>query len=370
MKIAYVNSICHRYDAISNAIRDEIGWLAGAGHDVRLFAYSCDFEDLPHTRVEGESDVAFDPFFQDCDMAVFHFGVYSPLFNLLPVVPLRARRIVVFHNITPKACLPAASHDLIDRSFAQLANMAFADHVVCVSETNLTVLRDHGITTPATVLPLAVHAELRAPEAKPSAADGVLRVLFIGRLVQSKGPLDFLQALDTLLQREPALQVQVNIVANLKFSDATLVDAVRAAIHALDVEFYPRLGIRLVANAAEDLKQTLLGKADIFVLPTRHEGFCVPILEALASGCQVIAYDNSNTPAVSGGLATLVPTGDIDALADALVAAAAGVALRARAPERYREATSAAARHVHNFSVPVVRKRFLHFIHTRGACRL
>lgn len=364
MKIAYVNSICHRYDAISNAIRDEIGWLIEAGHEVRLFAYSCHFDDIPYVRVDNELDVALDPFFQDCDMAVFHFGVFYPLFNLFPVVPARARRIAVFHNITPKDCLPAASHPLIDRSFVQVSNIAFADHVVCVSDTNLAVLREAGVETPATVLPLAVHTDLQAPQAKPSFADGVLRVLFIGRLVQSKGPLDFLQALETLLRRDPRLNVDANLVANLDFSDGIVIEAVNARIAALGREFAARLGIRLVGNATEEAKRKLLCDADLFVLPTRHEGFCVPILEALASGCQVAVYDNSNTPAVSGGLASLVPTGDTVALADAMEAAVAKVSGEPwRAGEAYRAATVAAQRHLRNFSIPVVRKRFLNFIH-------
>ena len=52
--------------------------------------------------------------------------------------------------------------------------------------------------------------------------------------------------------------------------------------------------------------------AGVFVLPTRHEGFCVPIVEALAAGCKVIACDNSNTPAVTGGLASLVSLVNVD----------------------------------------------------------
>lgn len=371
MKIAYVNSICHRYDAISNAIRDEIGWLVEAGHEVRLFAYSCDFDDFPYpySCVDSEVDVAFHPFFQDCDLAVFHFGVYYPLFNLLPLVPLRAGRVVVFHNITPKAHLPAASHALIDKSFAQLSNIAFAHHAVCDSETNLAVLREAGVTTPASVLPLAVHADLRMPEAKPSFADGVLRVLFIGRLVQSKGPLEFLQALDDLLVRRPGLQVRADMVTNFKFCSEALVEAVKARIEQLAAAHRGRLALNLVANAPEDLKQALLRDADLFVLPTYHEGFCVPILEALASGCKVIAYDNSNTPAVSGGLATLVPTGDTAALGNAMREAAAAVAGSGWREAGYAAAGEAAQRHLRTFSVPAVRKRFLDFIDQQGAGR-
>jgi hypothetical protein len=41
-------------------------------------------------------------------------------------------------------------------------------------------------------------------------------------------------------------------------------------------------------------------------------------MEALKSGCFVIAYDNSNLPNVTGGLARLTPTGDTAALSAAI----------------------------------------------------
>jgi glycosyltransferase involved in cell wall biosynthesis len=363
MKIAYVNSICEKYDAISNAIRDEIAWLRAAGHEVRLFAYACDFKDVPCTIVHCEADVVFDPYFQQCEMAVFHFGVFYPLFNVLPLVPRRARRIVVFHNVTPKEVLPAASHALIDRSFAQIANMVFADHVVCVSATNRGVLREAGVDTPATVLPLAVHSTLQAPPAKPSFADGVVRLVFVGRLVQSKGPLDLLAAVRHLLALDKDRRLRLDFVSNLGFSDQSVVAAVREEIGQLEREFGQRLGVGLHGNAPDERKQQLLAEADVFVLPTRHEGFCVPILEALASGCRVVCYDNSNTPAVSGGLSTLVPTGDVTALTTAIDAEVRRVADPAwRTEGGYEDAVRRAQAHLATFSVDNVRARFLAFI--------
>ena len=48
--------------------------------------------------------------------------------------------------------------------------------------------------------------------------------------------------------------------------------------------------------------------ADLFVLPSYHEGYCVPVVEALFAGCPV-TYDAGNLPFASGGLGALVPTG-------------------------------------------------------------
>ena len=122
MKISYVHGICMRHDAISNSIRDEIEWLSQS-HQVRLFAYACDQPQLPFTKVDDLRAVIFDPHFRASDLVVFHFGVHYPLFDALSVCPVNAKRLVVFHNITPKEFIAPSHHDTADLSFKQLANL-------------------------------------------------------------------------------------------------------------------------------------------------------------------------------------------------------------------------------------------------------
>jgi glycosyltransferase involved in cell wall biosynthesis len=362
MKIAYINSVCVAHDAISTAVRDEIQWVQEAGHEVRLFAYACDHGDLPFTRVEREADVIFDPFFQSCDLVVFHFGVYYPLFNLLPAVPRQAKRVVVFHNITPKEFLPQASHELIDRSFAQMANIVFAEHVICDSETNQEVLNRSGIRTPSTVIPLAVHTELRSPPRKPSFDDGVVRIAFVGRFVKSKGPGDLLAAVSSVMGEDADLRIRLDLVGNLNFSDEMIVAEVQSRMRAMLNRYGARLQVNIHANAPESEKQRILSEADLFVLPTRHEGFCVPILEALASGCCVVAYDNSNTPAISGGLANLVPTGDVGRLASAIADTLTLTRTSSWKSGGYPKFLEAAMAHTRKFNPEAVRQGYLDFI--------
>jgi glycosyltransferase involved in cell wall biosynthesis len=367
MRIAYINGVCVQHDAISNAIRDEINWLSEAGHDARLFAYSCNHSDLPFTRVEKEADVAFDPYFQSCDLVVFHFGVFYPLFNLVSLVPLRSKRIVVFHNVTPKEFLPASAHDLIDRSFAQMANIVFADQVICDSETNRRVLHNAGIDVPSTVLPIAFHVEFQAPERKPSFDDGLLRIAFLGRLVKSKGPADLLEAVSRVMEADTRLRLRLDLVGNLNFSDESTVTDVRRLMHAMRQRFALRLEVNIHGNAPELEKQRILADADVFVLPSYHEGFCVPILEALASGCYVVTYDNSNLPAISGGLTSLVPTGDVSGLAatiaDTLAMVASSSWMSGGSYQRQLEASSA---YVGKFRPAAVKQRYLSFINHQG----
>lgn len=51
----------------------------------------------------------------------------------------------------------------------------------------------------------------------------------------------------------------------------------------------------------------LLAAADAVVVPSLHEGFGLPVLEAMAAGTPVVAADTSSLPEVAGGAAVLVP---------------------------------------------------------------
>lgn len=362
MKVAYVNGVCVVHDAISNAVRDEVRWVRDAGHEVRLFTYACDHEDLPFKNVEREADIVFDPFFQGCDLAVFHFGMFSPLFNLLLVTPRHAKRLVVFHNITPKEFLPPSAHELCDRSFAQMGNIAFADHVACVSETNQEVLKQAGIQAPSTVIGLPVHVERQGPKRKPSFDDGLVRVTFLGRFVKSKGPGDLLEAVSTLMEGSADFRIKLDLVGNLKFSDEQIVAEIQSRIQSMRSRFGSRIEIEVHGNAEESQKHRILSDADLLVLPTRHEGFCVPILEALASGCCVVTYDNSNTAAISGGLANLVPTGDVSSLACAMLDTLSLIRSSGWKCGGYLRFLEATANHTQKFKPDVVKQRYLDLI--------
>ncbi|KAA2260924.1 glycosyltransferase family 4 protein [Solihabitans fulvus] len=103
-----------------------------------------------------------------------------------------------------------------------------------------------------------------------------------------------------------------------------------------------------------DLRSVVAG-ASVLVLPSRDEGFGLPVLEALACNVPVVCSDVPALREVAGGHATHVPVGDVAALGDALRAAVEDppsfvtqAASRARAAEftwrRCAETTIAAYR--------------------------
>jgi len=75
--------------------------------------------------------------------------------------------------------------------------------------------------------------------------------------------------------------------------------------------------LRLGYLDSVDVPRVVAGAAAL-VLPSRYEGFGLTALEALACGTPVVASDLPVIREVTGGLAELVPVGDVDAMADAL----------------------------------------------------
>jgi glycosyltransferase involved in cell wall biosynthesis len=116
-------------------------------------------------------------------------------------------------------------------------------------------------------------------------------------------------------------------------------EEVEQAIAALD---RPDLVLRLGYVAPGDLAALYSG-ADSFCFPSMHEGFGLPILEAMACEVPVIVSDRGSLPEIARDAAVVVDPSSVDQIAEALVRVLTSSAERARLVE-------AGTRRVRNFS--------------------
>ncbi len=82
-------------------------------------------------------------------------------------------------------------------------------------------------------------------------------------------------------------------------------------------------GIRLVGRVTDGELHALYANAACLALPSLHEGFGLPALEAMAAGTPVVAGRNGALPEVTGGAAVLVDPESATAIADGIERAVA-----------------------------------------------
>lgn len=320
IRVALSSGIFVRHDAISNSVDHKLQILTelqaeGLPVEATVFTHGSDRVD-PRVRTIDSVEAAIRlPEFEAADLHIFEYGITYPLFN---AVFLLDRPLVgVYHNLTPpQLVVDAPVREAMERSLIQKHNLARLDHVSCVSEINYQDLVEFGIPAERlSVLPLPARPEVE--RARPVTAverrEGPVELLYVGRFVHAKGVLDLVDAVRRLAARGVG-GFRVTLAGNLEHSSPDVVRELRAAEGTA-----PTSGlVRIVPTPSDTQLAELYGRADAVVLPSYHEGFCVPVVEALSMGCQVIASDAGNIPSVLGGLGRIVPAGDVEALADAI----------------------------------------------------
>lgn len=192
--------------------------------------------------------------------------------------------------------------------------------------------REKFITANAiSVLPLLV-ADRHSPHAARTRPAQGVRLGFAARLEVGKGPLILIEAF-ARVRAETAL-------ASLSIAGTGPQEqAVRARAVALGVSGaceFPG------AYTSSEDKSAFMQRLDVFVLPTLAEGTPNSIIEAMAHGLPVIASAVGGIPdLITAETGILVPPGDADALAEAILSLASDPEARARigraARARYEE---------------------------------
>ena len=176
-----------------------------------------------------------------------------------------------------------------------------------------------------------------------------VRILYLSNLVESKGYLELLEAV-RILVRERGLDVECRFCGEFLLSSDEQRYATPAEAHD---DFFDRVSradlqdhVRWAGRAGGDEKLDALAEAHIFVLPTRYrnEGQPVSIIEALASGCAVVATRHRGIPEMlsEGAAGVLLDSIKPESIADAVEALVADseafAALSRASVERYRDA--------------------------------
>jgi len=254
------------------------------------------------------------PEWREADVHLFHFGASYDLFNLLPWIPRGARRMVYFHGLTPRELVPASDREWADHSRRKFRLADRADLVMHATGYSRDLARSMGVVRPDyAALPLPVDLpEVPRPVRRD---DGIFRLLHVGRLVPNKGLLDILQAL-RMLGETGFNDWDLEVVHNPLSAHPAYESEVRRFL--TDSKLDSQVRFTGPPASREDLARRYAA-ADLTVLATRHETYCLPLLESLRCGTPVVACSAGAVAESAAGLALLVPPADIEALAAAIM---------------------------------------------------
>ena len=226
-----------------------------------------------------------------------------------------------YHNITPAAFFAPYDPGLFRlaalgrqelRTLVGRVDLALGD-----SEFNRQELEAMGFA-PTGVMPIAVDTERitgapRRPALEKILGDGLINILFVGRIVPNKRIEDHIRL---------AEMYKRYVDSYYRFIFVGRYDALPryyAQVRALISEFQMLPDRFWFTGPVPDEDLAAFYRwADVYVSLSEHEGFCVPLLEAMAADVPVLAYAAGAVPETLGGAGVLFAPKDLEFAAEML----------------------------------------------------
>ncbi len=258
---------------------------------------------------------------RDLGVDVFHAtNSMMPLRGMGPI-----RRVVTIHDLIPLLFRDHAPRSKKNRLFPVYRWLMHrvarqADALIAVSDHTRRDIEAH-------LLPPVLHQQkihvihegvrtVYTPARKPE-RDHV-EFLYVGRRDPYKNLPLLIRCLDAVRKRGHPARLRVVGGDDARYPEA------RQAATALRLDD----AITWSGYIPDADLVTAYQRADVFVLPSRYEGFGLPVLEAMACGTPVICSNSSSLPEVAGDAALLIDPDRPDTLTDAMVRLARDARLR------------------------------------------
>lgn len=282
------------------------------------------------------------------DILLYHTAIGSPVSDF---VMSRTERLVVdHHNLTPASQFAAWEPSMVHAlawGRSQLAGMA--DRAVlglADSSYNESELRDVGFRH-TRVAPILFDFSQFDREVDGSLAERLRAEgpawLFVGRIAPNKAHHDLIKAF-AVHHRVYDGSMRLRIVGG-SASDR-YVEALHALVSALQLDD----AVDFTGSVTDAELAAHYAAADVYVSTSDHEGFGVPLLEAMHNGVPVVAFGSTAVTETIGAGGICLPSKEPSRVAAAVHLVLSDADLRARL-------VAAGRAHLGEFALPVTRER-------------
>ena len=326
------------------------GAAAGRGMEIRPFVPARDecsgaFADEPGFRPRRSALVRFDRLWRyggatarawldGADIMLNPNGASLPIGTLLP-------NVTTIHDLTPMVmpCFPRRITLLLKFLLSRSARSSAA--IITVSEhSRQDIVRICGVPPSKVHVIYEGYDRALFHDASPDPAElqalrarlGISRpyILHHGAVQPRKNLPRLIAAYVAMGERNPKLDFDLVLAGPLAWQFEDTVAAAKSACNGR--------GKVIMAGALSDQDLSLLLRgAELEVVPSLYEGFCLPMVEAMACGVPTIAANSSCLPEISGGVLRYFDPYSVEAMAASMDEALRSSDLRAELAGRGKE---------------------------------
>jgi glycosyltransferase involved in cell wall biosynthesis len=303
----------HKGDAIGDSARRVRDLLRAMGHQSEIYALTID--DDMRDEVRPFTDGAA----RGGAVTIFHYALPSPMTEAFAA--LKSGRVLQYHNVTPAsyfAPYDPALFRLAALGRAELATLAGrVDLALGDSAYNRQELDSLGFERTG-VFPIAVDTARITRRAERPALDRILddelvNFLFVGRIAPNKKIEDVIK-LAEVYKRYVDAYYRFIFVGRFDVVPRyySMIRALMAEYRLLDDRFV------FTGPVPDEELAVYYRHAAVYISMSEHEGFCVPLVEAMAADVPVLAYAAAAVPDTLGGAGVQFAPKDLELAAELL----------------------------------------------------
>ena len=298
-------------DAVSNDILGMHAALSRRGYDAQIFA---DASSLSGHQIRPSNKL--NHFLNNSEaLLIYHYSTGWDE-GLAILRSCRCNKVVKYHNVTPPEFFTRFSeaHVLMAHGGRkQLIEIARAgcDLYLSDSRYNMSELVASGANEKINAVVPPFHHVDRLNSVQPDPkvletyGDGKTNVLMVGRLVPNKSHAELIEAF-------------ANYYYHYNNNSRLLIvgkhDGAFRGYYNYLLEMARRLKLERAVVFTQAVTDSALKAyyltAHVFLITSKHEGFCVPLVEAMAMKIPIVAYSSSAIPDTAGDGALIWPERD------------------------------------------------------------
>ena len=300
-RIAIVTPSITTGDAVSNDVLGMHHVLKRKGFETKIFAEGYDLTTQEISAPDRISDFLKDP----NDILIYHHSRgWEPGLALLKSTNSTA--VVRYHNVTPPEFFVKYNADLAAMCQAgrnELPDVARAgcDRYLADSGYNLQELVAEGADeSNSFVVPPFHHVERLQTlppdqEVLQRCSDGSSNVCMVGRVAPNKGHPALLEAF-AAYHHDYNSNSRLLIVGKEETRLRNYGSVLREMVRRLKL----KEAVVFAGEVSDAALKAYYQTAHAFMITSDHEGFCVPLVEAMSMGIPVVAYSSSAIPETVG----------------------------------------------------------------------